>query len=563
MWGRWLVGYAVLACVAPTPGSALVLRVDSVVDAVDASPGDGSCGTAEGVCSLRAAVMESRVSAGMDRIEVPPGTYRLTIPGADEWESATGDLNLRGGVELVGLEGAEATVIDAGGLDRAIQALHGTTIRGVTVTDGVAGAGGGIEATSGSVRILGCVIRGNRASQLGGGIFSGAGLELADSVVADNVARNGGGIYVTSSPARVLRTSIERNAAQGGPSDASGGGVFVAGPLDWLLLTLDASVVRANTATRSGGGIFSMTSVQVSRTLIEGNVSSDFGGGVSCLGALDVRSSTVAHNEAGSGGGISAYQLFARDTTISGNRATNLGGGAYVGEGDLQGCTITENSTIWTGGGIRADGANGFSRIALGNSIVAGNAASIAPDCTLDFDGVSLGHNLIGDGTGCEFTFPDPTDRLGTADAPIDPLLAPLHVSFGPVPTHVPLAGSPAIDTGSPELPGTSEAACSLVDARGVPRALDGDGDGERRCDVGAVEVILAACTNGVDDDADGATDAADPECQSAPPWWDDEARPAPGCGLGWELAVPLLLLRRGARLGRSRSRYSIRTPVV
>jgi hypothetical protein len=109
---------------------------------------------------------------------------------------------------------------------------------------------------------------------------------------------------------------------------------------------------------------------------------------------------------------------------------------------------------------------------------------------------------------------------------------------------------------------GTSEAACSLVDARGVPRALDGDGDGERRCDVGAVEVILAACTNGADDDADGATDAADPECQSAP-WWDDEARPAPGCGLGWELAVPLLLLRRGTRLGRSRSRYSIRTPVV
>ena len=42
-------------------------------------------------------------------------------------------------------------------------------------------------------------------------------------------------------------------------------------------------------------------------------------------------------------------------------------------------------------------------------------------------------------------------------------------------------ASSPAIDAGDP-------AACPVRDIRGVPRPIDGDGDGSAICDMGAYE---------------------------------------------------------------------------
>src|SRR5687768_7403135 len=63
--------------------------VTTTVDAVDAEPGDGVCATAAGECSLRAAVQESNTFAGEQSVELPTGTYALTIPGAGEDEAST------------------------------------------------------------------------------------------------------------------------------------------------------------------------------------------------------------------------------------------------------------------------------------------------------------------------------------------------------------------------------------------------------------------------------------------------------------------------------------------
>jgi CSLREA domain-containing protein len=69
--------------------AALDFVVDSTMDAVDETPGDGACATAEGACTLRAAVMEANASDGVDRIDLtgisdPSDPIRLTLDGLDE-----------------------------------------------------------------------------------------------------------------------------------------------------------------------------------------------------------------------------------------------------------------------------------------------------------------------------------------------------------------------------------------------------------------------------------------------------------------------------------------------
>ena len=89
----------------------------------------------------------------------------------------------------------------------------------------------------------------------------------------------------------------------------------------------------------------------------------------------------------------------------------------------------------------------------------------------------SLGHNVVfGDRYHCVALLPsDVTDDPGLG-AFIDP--------GRPGTAHFPLlATSPAIDAGD-------NAACDAPDQLGLERPLDGNGDGVRVCDIGAVESI-------------------------------------------------------------------------
>ena len=90
-------------------------------------------------------------AASRDTVVLGPGVYVLSRAGAGETANATGDLDIRGDLAIVGA-GATVTTIDARGIDRAdpVAAGVGASIDGVTITGGAAPAGG--PGTSGRRR---------------------------------------------------------------------------------------------------------------------------------------------------------------------------------------------------------------------------------------------------------------------------------------------------------------------------------------------------------------------------------------------------------------------------
>ena len=113
---------------------------------------------------------------------------------------------------------------------------------------------------------------------------------------------------------------------------------------------------------------------------------------------------------------------------------------------------------------------------------------------------ISRGYNLVGDLTGGEIWQTATGDKLGSAESPINPGLAPLANNGGPTQTHQPLAGSAAIDMGNPVevassvIDGDLTTACEPDDQIGLARPIDGNSDNLAVCDIGAVEAPTDRC---------------------------------------------------------------------
>lgn len=250
--------------------------VNTTVDAVDVSPGNGVCATASGQCTLRAAIMETNALPGADTITMPAGTYALTIPGADENSGVTGDLDITDELTLSGA-GAANTVVDGGGLDRVIEVrrpqMPSVGIRDMTVRNGNASGGGGIYS-AGSLALSGVTISGNTATGVGGGIFNSGMLILSDATISGNAAGYGGG--------------IDNN--HGGPDPTMNGTV-----------TATNVTVSGNAASAGGGGIENAWSATLINVTVTGN-SAGGGGGIDSgpfsLGTT-LKNSIVAMNTSG------------------------------------------------------------------------------------------------------------------------------------------------------------------------------------------------------------------------------------------------------------------------
>ena len=284
--------------------------------------------------------------------------------------------------------------IGAGGGVFVSDKSHVTIQNGSTIQGNTGTRGGGIYVENSTVEVKNSTIDGNTADDapekapnsnkgLGGGIYSyESTLTVTDSTISGNEARGSTSLIRYNSKDEISSESLGNG----------GGGICAVGKKSDV--TLDGVTVTGNKATYSKkgtgagieaqGGTLTVTECTITNNEAQGN-----GGGIfSAEGnELNISGSTIQGNKADNGGGIHMGE--ARDTSKTPSKATitdtkileneaigsGEGGGVYVGgplaDATLKGCTVANNKSVSTGGGIAAK----LSTVTLDDTTVENNQA--------------------------------------------------------------------------------------------------------------------------------------------------------------------------------------------
>ncbi len=313
----------------------------------------------------------------------------------------------------------------------------------------------------------------------GGAIFNKAMLHLTSCHLVNNNVNAGpgqsgelgesggngeGGAIYNSGTLTVFACAFDGNTAAGGL-----GGNSTAGPGGAAGLSAGGAIFNTGTATVSNS-TFSGNAAIGSRggfasTGEAGGKGGDTqGGAIHNAGTLGLFSSTFFHNSSNAGG------AGFNDTAHDDNGGDAFGGAIFAGADASTAMASDLVAGSYIHGGIAGNYDVFMYGMALGREV---------------FGAVtSFGFNLIGDAS--DSTGWVASDQLGTAEAPIDPLLQAFeHDNAGPTPTLSLMPGSPAIDQGNSfGLTSDQRGLARMYDDPAVPNAAGGD-----RSDVGAFEL--------------------------------------------------------------------------
>ncbi len=383
------------------------------------------------------------------RVCVEPGTYVEQIDFLGK------------ALELFGASGAEVTTISGGGIGPVVRFIGGegpaSVMRGFSVTDGHAFAGGGILVQESSPTLQDLVVRNNSADDVGGGIYlrNAASVLLDVSYLGNSAGTHGGGLYAEGSQLESTGMLFEGNFALG-----SAGGMTIRDSA----VSLDNAYFAGNVAHAGCGALaVSGSELELSHAAFIANWT-----GSSC-GALGSGRSVVRASNV----------LFAGNVALGGGGALDLATeqeGAYL---ELSNATLVGNSAGGTGG---AQGQQYDHPMVLKNVIVSGNSAGYCgglytghstvvvygdlwanlpdDDCVCG----SPGFLCVADQEGNLFLDPEFVDAGG-----LDPASWDLHLA----------AASPLVNAGSPDVT-DPDGSVSDMGAFGGPGAdawdLDRDG---------------------------------------------------------------------------------------
>ena len=401
-----------------------------------------------------------------------PGSLRQAVSSAQNGDVINFQAGLSGTINLnsptlcfdcnavrnVTINGPGANVITVRGLSAGstfdifsiARSGSNVTISGLTITrDGQAGNFGAAIDNRGTVTVNNCVINGHQQSSLqGAGIANTGTATIQNCSFTNNTAADGGAIF-NRGTLTVTGSSFTDNFVL--RTNGSGGAIATIG-----------GVVVVNQSTFTNNRV---------------NVSGGMGGAIANFsGNLTVNGCMLVNNQAlTTGGGIATFGGVAQviNSTLDGNVAAN-GGGMQSNSAD----NTVINSTFTANQANQGGGLNGSASVR--NSIIAGNLANFGPDAGTFM--TSLGHNLVGIGNdGNGFTNGINADRVGLANAPLDPKLGPLQNNEGPTKTRALLCGSPALNNGDNSV--LSAPLNLSADQRGLPRKFNSN------VDIGAFEI--------------------------------------------------------------------------
>jgi len=326
---------------------------------------------------------------GVDRLQdaiddAPDGATLLLCAG--EWAE---NLIMSGReLTIVGLEGADETIINGSGAGRALT-MDGSevTLSGLSLVNGASSTGGvmvcnngeltlessvvrgGVAEDGGGLALLGCdfvmegsSIEANVASRYGGGLFSNRSRgEVVDSTIDGNTGLEGGGAFTYDGEVDFLRTTISANAATSideeawGPG-AGGGGLWSSGGA-----VQDSTIVGNVSAYSGGGAYFYRGRPELSGTTVDGNACGEDGAGVFFnVSTAVIEGNVFRNNEAADDAG--GLRLYFGNSRIEGNEfydntANDDGGGAKFSHSEHTFINnyMEGNATGDAGGGLELD----------------------------------------------------------------------------------------------------------------------------------------------------------------------------------------------------------------